>query len=142
MHADASIGMGSKRSVWSYGLIAAGAAAVANVLILTVGGTLGVPFEVTAFGQPGAQAITAVPVVISTMVSIALGTATAALIGPRFRNGFRMVQILVGILTVLSLGAPVNAAEGLTVVWLAAMHFVAGTALIFALEQAKEGEAA
>ena len=138
MSADASIVVGRTGSIWSYGLVAAGAAAVANVVILVVGAALGVQFEVLAFGQSGTQTITAVPVVVSTVVSILLGTTAAALIGPRFRNGFRALQVVAGILTVLSLGAPINAAEGAAVGWLSAMHLVAGAAFILALQRAKE----
>jgi hypothetical protein len=138
MTADASIAVGRRGSIWSYGLFAAGAAALANVVILVVGTALGVQFEVAAFGQAGTQTITAVPVIISTVVPILLGTAAASLIGPRFRNGFRGLQVLAGILTVLSLVAPINAAEGATVGWLSAMHLVAGTASILALQRAKE----
>jgi hypothetical protein len=142
MDADASIVVGRRGSLWSYGLVAAGTAALANLVILVVGAALGVQFEVLAFGQPGTQTITALPVVLSTVVSIALGTAAAAALGPRFRNGFGRAQILAGILTVLSLVAPIYAAQGATVGWLSAMHLVAGVAFILALQRAKEGGAA
>jgi hypothetical protein len=141
MQTDTSIVLRQQgSSAWSYGLVAAGAAAVANVAVFLVGSALGVPFQVPAFGQPGTtQAINAVAVVIATVIPLAIGTAAAALLTPRLRNGFLKLQVLAGILTVLSLGAPINAANGATVVWLAAMHLIAGVAFILGLQRAKKG---
>ncbi len=141
MQADPSIVLPKERSsVWRYGLIAAGTAAVMNVAILLLGRALGVPFEMPAFGQPETmQAIPALAVVLATAIPLAAGTAAAALIAPRLINGLFKFQVLAVILTVLSLGAPIGAANGATAVWLSAMHLVAGTALLLALQRAREG---
>ena len=129
----------SKISVYGFG--AAGVAAVLNVIVLLIGKAAGVPFLVPNPADPGTfQAVTPIMVVVSTLAALGIGVLGTALIAPKIRHGLFKFQVLAGILTVLSLAAPLLQTEGATTAWLSAMHLVSGTTFIIGLGRAKESE--
>jgi hypothetical protein len=111
------------------------------VIVLLIGKAAEVPFLVPNPADPGTfQTVTPIMVVVSTLAALGIGVLGTALIAPKIRNGLSRFQVLASILTVLSLSAPLLQTEGVTTLWLSAMHLISGATFIIGLQRAKEGE--
>ena len=142
MQAEVSLGTRTDNSkIWAYGFGAAGVAAVLNVIVLLIGKAAEVPFLVPNPADPSTfQTVTPIMVVVSTLAALGIGVLGTALIAPQVRNGLFKFQVLAGILTVLSLSAPLLQTDGATTAWLSAMHLISGATFIIGLQRAKERE--
>jgi uncharacterized protein DUF6069 len=140
MQAEVSLRIRTGNSkIWAYGFGAAGVAAVLNVIVLLIGRAADVPFLVPTPGDPGTlQTVTPIMVIVSTLAAVGIGVLGTALIAPRVRNGLFKFQVLAGIVTVLSLSAPLLQTDSPTTAWLSAMHLISGTIFIVGLQRAKE----
>ncbi len=106
-----------------------------NVIILVAAKAAGVEFFSPDPRTGDPTEIGIVQVISFTLVPMLLGTAAAA-IAERLNRPLRWVQIAAVVLTLLSLYAPLGLdAELSTKLSLAAMHLIAGGALVTALER-------
>jgi hypothetical protein len=72
-----------------------------------------------------------VPVVLTTLLAFAVGASLLALAGRRSRRWVRAVLVAAALVAVVSVGAPLSAAQDTaTGVLLAAMHLVTGIAFL------------
>lgn len=121
------------REIWKFGVVAAAGATVVNVIILVAAKAAGLEFFSPDPRTSDPTEIGIVQVISITLVPMLLGTAAAA-IAERLNRPVRWVQILAAVLMLLSLYAPLALdAELSTKLTLAAMHLIAGGALVTAL---------
>lgn len=114
-------------------LAAAGAAAVANLLVLAVGAAADSSLVV----RDGSTAhdITVGGVLVSSLVPVAAGLLITLLLAWWKPVFVRVGQVLGGGLALLSVAGPVTAdTDGGTAVTLAVMHLLVGAAVVAALE--------
>ena len=124
--------------LWRYGLGATAVAAIVNLVIHTVVKATGVSFVVAFSAGDKPMHITAAHVAALTVVPLLIATALAAVASRRSMATLRAVQIVAGVVAVVSLVGPLSlTAELGAKVALASMHVVAGAAFVLAVERAR-----
>ena len=127
------------RTIAKAGLVGALVAVAANLVIYLVGRVSGVEFGLT----PGGFAAEVGPdqVIIASVVTFAIGTALAVLVGRKGPRPLRVLQILGALAAVVTAGGPLSMAVGTSSkVLLLLMHLVAGTVYVLALERVRRGK--
>jgi len=119
------------RSALRVATIGALAATVANAALWAAGRAADVDFLVTPLtGDPDTQ-VGVVAVVLTTLLTFAVGWAVLALAARRSRRWMRAVMIAAAVFAVLSATGPLSAAhDTATGAVLAAMHLVTGAAFV------------
>ena len=126
--------------VWKYTLAAVVAGAVINVVIFVIAKLAGVSFLVPDPNNAAATLeVTAVNVIIASVGPLLLGAIVAGLTVPRWSWALPALQIVGGVLAVLSVASPlaVNADTGTKLV-LALWHLVLGAVYVGALWQSRK----
>jgi len=124
------------RRIAKVGLVGALVAVAANLVIYLFGRVSGVEFGLT----PGGFSSEVGPdqVIIATVVTFAIGTALAVLVGRKGPRQLRVLQILGALAAVVTAGGPLSMAVGnSSKVLLLLMHLVAGTVYVLALERVR-----
>jgi hypothetical protein len=119
------------RSALQVAAIGALAATVANVALWAGGRAADVGFRVSPpAGLPAFQ-VGIVLVVLTTLVTFAVGSAVLALAARRSRRWVRIVMAAAAVFAVVSVGGPLSAAhDTATGALLATMHLVTGAAFV------------
>jgi len=119
------------RSALQVAAIGALAATIANVALWAGGRAADVGFLVTPLtGDPTTQ-VGVVQVVLTTLVTFAVGSAVLALAARRSRRWVRVVMAAAAVVAVVSAIGPLSTAhDTATGALLAAMHLVTGTAFV------------
>jgi hypothetical protein len=119
--------------------IGALAATVANVALWAGGRAADVGFRVSPpAGLPAFQ-VGIVLVVLTTLVTFAVGSAVLALAARRSRRWVRIVMAAAAVFAVVSAGGPLSAAhDTATGALLAAMHLVTGAAFVATAARVRE----
>jgi hypothetical protein len=119
------------RSALWVAAIAALAATVANVTLWAGGRAADVGFLVSPLVGDATTQIGVVPVVLTTLLAIAVGSAALALAARRSRRWVRVVMAAAAVVAVVSTGGPLLAAhDTATGALLATMHLVTGAAFV------------
>lgn len=128
----------SSRPIWRAGLTPASTAAAANLAVFAIARAAGAALLVRFSGHQAAWSISAVDVIVATLVALGLGTVVAALWLGRHRRGLLVVQVTGALVALASLSIPlgVHAGSG-TKAALASMHLIAGAAFITAMAVAR-----
>lgn len=109
------------------------AATVVNLLILAIGRAAGASFEVIDAGA--VHAVTAGGVITSSVVPLLAGAVLAVLLALWWPGFVRLAQVVGGGLALLTVAGPLMAdTDTGTQVALAAMHVVAGVAVVLCLQ--------
>jgi hypothetical protein len=127
----------ASRPLWQHGLLAAGLAAFASVVIYLLARTIGIPLELSL--QPGAPlALLPIEMVIFMSVAGALGGTGLYALLRRVSGGLRIFQMVALAILLLSFAAPltVNGADASTRMTLMLMHVAAGVSIIGVLSRA------
>ena len=123
----------SARLIWKAGLLGALLTAAVNFAIYEAGRLSGVRFGLHSDGF--AAEVGAAQVITTSLVTFALGTALAVLVGRRGIWQLRALQALGVAAAVVTAGAPLSMAEGsASKLLLLLMHLVAGMAYVAVLE--------
>jgi Family of unknown function (DUF6069) len=120
------------------GLLAGIAAAVINTILFVVFHSAGVISD-NIFPQPG-QPLTVLPVIISSIVPLIIGSLVFCLFERFTDSGFKIFAIIALILMVLSLPGPFTAIPNVTLGYslvLCVMHIVAALSLLYFIRRAK-----
>jgi hypothetical protein len=132
-------------SVWPRALTGAGLALLANLAVWAVAAIVGIDVMIPEAPNSDVYVnLSVLPVVLASLVP-ALVAAAGLLVLRRFIPGraLRVFQVAVGVLTVLSLGAPLGLDVGTGGrVALVAMHLVTGAAIVLALSRGGGSESA
>jgi hypothetical protein len=124
--------------IWRTGLTAAAVASAANLAIILVARAANTSLLVRFSANPAPSRVTAGAVVVTSVVSLVVGTGVAALADRGAGSRLRAVQIAGAALALVSLGLPLSVhADIATKLVLASMHLVAGAAFVTALQGAK-----
>jgi hypothetical protein len=120
-----------RRSALQVAAIGALAATVANVALWAGGRAADVGFQVSPpAGLPAIQ-VGVVLVVLTTLLTFAVGSAVLALAARRSRRWVRVVMAAAAVVAVVSAGGPVSAAhDTATGALLATMHLATGVAFV------------
>jgi hypothetical protein len=131
--------MPRSRSALQVAAIGALAATVANVALWAGGRAADVGFRVSPpAGLPAFQ-VGIVLVVLTTLVTFAVGSAVLALAARRSRRWVRIVMAAAAVFAVVSAGGPLSAAhDTATGALLAAMHLVTGAAFVATAARVRE----
>ena len=115
-------------------LVAAALAVAVDLALLAGARAAGASFLVPDWADPGALTrIGPVPVVLSTVVPLALGVGLTAAVARRRPKRARVLRVLAVVVTVLSLAMPLTVDTDLTTrTALALMHLVVGGAYLVA----------
>lgn len=126
-------------SIWRTGLVAAGVAAVANVLLYWVARGLGVSFAMP-FSPDGEPVVLPVAMVIGASVVGALAAAAVYLAFTRLHErGRALFRIAGSLFLLLSFAGPLTSgADGATQFVLLLMHIIAGVSIIALLSGVEE----
>lgn len=128
---------GIRKWVWRRGLGAAAVAASVNTGIYLAGRAVDIPFLVRFAPDGPSQEVSLGQVIFTSLLSLAIGSALAVLL-IRWGRGLTGLQVLGGLIAVLSAGAPLSAGTGTdTQLILASMHLVAGLVFILNLQRIK-----
>lgn len=128
---------GKRDSVWRRGLGATAVAASVNTGIYLAGMAADVPFLVRFAPDAPFQEVSLGHVIFSSILSLGIGSALAVLL-VRWGRGLTRLQVLGGLVAVLSVGAPLSAGTTTdTQLVLASMHIVAGGVFILGLQGVK-----
>lgn len=128
----------SLKEILLAGAIAAGASVVVNALLFFVFQAAGILVD-TIYIQPG-QALTVVPVVLSSIVPTLVGAFVFFLFERFTNNGFRIFSIISVVLTIASFLSPFYIPEVTTgfALVLCAMHVVVAGFLLYFLSNANK----
>jgi hypothetical protein len=119
------------RSALQVAAIGALAATVANVALWAGGRAADVGFRVSPPAGLPAMEVGVVLVVLTTLLTFAVGSAVLALAARRSRRWVRVVMAAAAVFAVVSAGGPLSAAhDTATGALLAAMHLVTGAAFV------------
>jgi hypothetical protein len=119
------------RSALQVAAIGALAATVANVALWAGGRAADVGFLVTPLVGDATTQVGVVPVVLTTLLAFAVGSAALALAARRSSRWVRVVMAAAAVVAVVSTGGPlVTAHDTATGTLLAAMHLVTGAAFV------------
>jgi hypothetical protein len=118
--------------------IGAVAATAANVAVWAAGRAADVSFLVTPLADKAATPIGIVPVVLTTLITFAVGTGLFVLAARRSDRWARTILAAGVLVAVVSTGGPLSAAEDTsTGVLLAAMHLLTGAAFAITASRAR-----
>lgn len=119
-------------------VVSAALALVVNLALLGAGDLAGASFLVPDRGAEGAlMQIGLVPVMLSTLVSLAAGLVLTALAAARWPRALPVLQALAVLVTLVSLAMPLSTdTDTGTRVVLAVMHLVVGAAYLVATRSA------
>jgi hypothetical protein len=124
--------------LWQYSLAATAVTAVVNLVIHTVVNSTGVSFVVAFGAGDKTMHITAAHVAALSVVPLLIASALAVVASRRSMSTLRAVQLVAGVVAVVSLGGPLSlTAELGAKVALASMHVVAGVAFVLVVERAR-----
>jgi hypothetical protein len=119
------------RSALQVAAIGALAATVANVALWAGGRAADVGFRVSPPAGLPAMEVGVVLVVLTTLLTFAVGSAVLALAARRSRRWVRVVMAAAAVFAVVSAGGPLSAAhDTATGALLATMHLVTGAAFV------------
>jgi hypothetical protein len=127
----------SRRPLWRHGLLAAGLAAFASVVIYLLARMIGIPLELSL--QPGApSALLPIEMVVLMSVAGALGGIGLYALLRRVSGGVRIFQMVALAILLLSFAAPltVTGADAGTRMTLMLMHVATGVSIIGVLSRA------
>jgi len=125
----------STRSVLTTGAAAAAVAGIVALAVFAIADAAGADFQFVQDGQSTEVGYGIVAVV--SIVSILLGTAFAALLGPR---RLRLVQIIGAVIAVLTAAAPLGlTGDSSAKAVLALLHLITGAVFVLALERVRRG---
>lgn len=122
-------------------VLVAGTAVAVNLAVWLVGWTANAEFSVTMSGQ--AITITPIHVLLTTLISLALGALGVLLVRRRGPMGLRTLAVVGGAVGVLSASLPLQTeADGATMAALAMMHVLTGVIWLVTLWRAAAPEPA
>lgn len=121
--------------VWWAALMGGGLAAVGNLVVFAVAGTLGANLQIPATpGSTTLAPLTAGPVIGASLVPALFAGGLLAILGRFLRNPWPVFLVIAGVFLLVSFGGPLNLpADTTTKLVLSLMHVVAGVAIVGAL---------
>lgn len=120
--------------LWWIGLVAAGGAAIANLIFFSITSGLGIPYQLPLQGPASSlEALPAGMVVIASVVPAIAATILYAILGKFLAQPIRVFRIIATVFLIVSLAAPLTLPVAValsTKIGLTLMHVVAGVAIV------------
>lgn len=134
--AEAPVAAETTTGVWRPGLGALVAATAANLLVLGIGVASGLDYAVQTQADAPVMDVTAVHVLVSSVVPFLIGLGVAHLVRRRGPRALRILQVVGGVIAVASVAMPLSALGDTPArLTLALMHLIVGAAWVTALAQ-------
>lgn len=127
------------KQIITAGAIAAGVSVAINAILFFVFHAAGIISD-DIFVQPN-QPLTLAPVIMASLMPTLIGACLFFLFEKFTNNGFKIFNIVVIILVLLSLSGPFAGIQGITIAYallLCVMHFVVAFSLLYFIKRAKK----